>query len=78
MKIWDLATRLYHWSQVLLFIAAKPKDSNNLSCHLCRYQHRLTSPQRSFSDDRPASASTTAMIQNRMTMVDSAQPLRSK
>ncbi len=20
MKIWDLATRLYHWSQVLLFI----------------------------------------------------------
>ena len=21
MKIWDLATRLYHWAQALLFIA---------------------------------------------------------
>ena len=36
------------------------------------------SPHRSFSVDRPASASTTEMIQNRITICGSVQPFCSK
>ena len=39
---------------------------------------RSSPPHRSFSVDRPISARMVAMIQNRMTMVDSAQPFFSK
>ncbi|GGI92388.1 hypothetical protein GCM10007973_30770 [Polymorphobacter multimanifer] len=52
--------------------AGEPEDARGLSGEGGGRDHR------SFSVARPASASTMAMIQKRMTTVDSAQPLASK
>ena len=51
--------------------SSEPKDGD-VASGICRQRDHL-----SFNVDRPTSARMTAMIQNRMTMVDSAQPFSS-